>query len=205
MIDCSEIRPLLSAFGDGELEPPELLKVARHLAGCPDCESEAADFGALGAGLREAHEAILNAIPMASFSEAVQARIVDLTPSPLVRVKRWFASLDDRVSLAFTLTSAALATAAITAFLLTPHVRALISGNRSQLASNSVHQVALAHGARAAHESGLPDLVPPMERALAEDSRAIISHLESENPAVAVWSEPHTDTTVIWLPDQAGR
>ncbi|SRR5579875_10092 len=205
MIDCSEIRPLLSAFGDGELEPPELLKVARHLAGCPDCEREAADFSALGEGLREAHEAILSAIPMAGFSEAVQARIVDLKPSPLVRVKRWFASLDDRISPAFTFASAALAISAITAVLLTPYVRTLMSGNRPQLASNSIHQSASAPGARTPHESGMPDLVRPMERVLAEDSRAIISHLESENPAVAVWSEPHTDTTVIWLPDQAGR
>jgi len=34
------------------------------------------------------------------------------------------------------------------------------------------------------------------------DSHAVISRLESRSPSVAVWSEPHHDTTVIWLPDQ---
>jgi hypothetical protein len=37
---------------------------------------------------------------------------------------------------------------------------------------------------------------------MAEDSQAIISRLEAEMPSVAVWSEPQSDTTVIWLPDQ---
>jgi anti-sigma factor RsiW len=36
----------------------------------------------------------------------------------------------------------------------------------------------------------------------ASDSHAVISRLESDIPSVAVWSEPRTDTTVIWLPDQ---
>ncbi|HVC44986.1 MAG TPA: zf-HC2 domain-containing protein [Candidatus Binataceae bacterium] len=30
----------------------------------------------------------------------------------------------------------------------------------------------------------------------------VISRLEASSPSVAVWSEPQTDTTVIWVPDQ---
>jgi hypothetical protein len=37
---------------------------------------------------------------------------------------------------------------------------------------------------------------------LASSSHAVISRLESQDPNVAVWSEPQNDTTVIWLPDQ---
>ncbi len=195
MIDCSEIRPLLSAFGDGELEPPELLKVARHLAGCPDCEREAADFSALGAGLRDSYEAALNAIPLDGFAEAVQARIVQLRPSFVARFQRWLASLDDQFSPALSFASAAVAVAVLTAIVLTPYVRDYMSGRNPQIAANAYH-----HLNAITQEPRLP------EKMLAEDSRAVISKLESENPAVAVWSEPHTDTTVIWLPDQqAGR
>jgi hypothetical protein len=35
------------------------------------------------------------------------------------------------------------------------------------------------------------------------NSGAIISRLEADSPSVAVWSEPQTDTTVIWVPDQS--
>lgn len=34
------------------------------------------------------------------------------------------------------------------------------------------------------------------------NSGAIISRLEADSPSVAVWSEPQSDTTVIWVPDQ---
>jgi hypothetical protein len=43
---------------------------------------------------------------------------------------------------------------------------------------------------------------PQAEETMAPDSQAIISRLEADSPSVAVWSEPQTDTTVIWVPDQ---
>ena len=43
---------------------------------------------------------------------------------------------------------------------------------------------------------------PQAEETVAPDSQAIISRLEADSPSVAVWSEPQTDTTVIWVPDQ---
>jgi anti-sigma factor RsiW len=199
MVDCSEIRPLLSAFSDGELEPAELLKVARHLAGCPQCESEAADLGALGAHLRESFESAVSVIPMAGFVEAVQARIAGLKPSPWRRLRRWFESLDQAISPTISVASAALAAAALTAILLTPYARQYTTSSPpQQLASNSIERPAPV----AKTPSRPAEMVTEAEKTLVEDSRAIISRLESENPAVAVWSEPRTDTTVIWLPDQ---
>ncbi len=199
MVDCSEIRPLLSAFGDGELEPAELLKVARHLAGCPDCEREASDFTALGAGLRDSFEAAVSAVPLTGFAETVQARIANLQPSLWTRLRRRFESLDQRLSPTISVASAALAVAALTAVLLTPYARQYTtSSNPQQLAANTQ-----AHRVPAAAAASRPaEMVTEAEKTLVEDSRAVISRLESENPSVAVWNEPRTDTTVIWLPDQ---
>jgi anti-sigma factor RsiW len=201
MIDCSEIRPLLSAFGDGELEPPELLKVARHIAECADCELESADFSAVGLHLRDALESAVSSIPLAGFTEAVEARIRQLRPSLRSRFGRWIESFDERVGASLSLASAALAIAALTAIILTPYVREYSSGREVQVAArDSMRSPA------AAVQSPLKEAISPVEQTLAEDSRAIISRLESKNPAVAVWSEPRTDTTVIWLPEQhSGR
>ncbi len=201
MVDCSEIRPLLSAFGDGELEPPELLKVARHLAGCSDCERESADFSAVGIHLRDTLESAVSSIPLAGLTEAVQARISQLRPSLWSRFERWLEAVDERVSATLSLASAAIAIAALTAIILTPYAREYTAGHDVQVAAS-----APVRPAAAAAQTRMAEAIAPAERALVEDSRAIISRLESENPAVAVWSEPRTDTTVIWLSEQhSGR
>jgi anti-sigma factor RsiW len=193
MPDCSEIRPLLSAFGDGELEPPELLSVARHLAECTDCERETADFSSLGTQLRDTLESTVGSIPLAGFTEAVQARISHLRPSLWSRFRHWLESLDERLNPGLSLASAAIAMAALTAIILTPYVRQYATRHSVQVASSTPAHQTLAQAQTA---------VDPTENALAEDSHAIISRLESANPAVAVWSEPRSDTTVIWVPDQ---
>jgi anti-sigma factor RsiW len=199
MSDCSEIRPLLSAFEDGELEPSELLSVARHIAECHDCEREAADFSTVGIQLREALESTVSSLPLAGLAEAVQSRISHIRPSLWSRFGRWFESVDDRVSPGLSLASAAVAIAALTAIILTPYARQYTVAHGTQVAAAHI----VAPAARA--ESQLAEGAPA-EKTLVEDSRAIISRLESENPSVAVWSEPRTDTTVIWLPEQrSGR
>ncbi|HUY20682.1 MAG TPA: zf-HC2 domain-containing protein [Candidatus Binataceae bacterium] len=200
MPDCSEIRPLLSAFGDGELEPPELLSVARHLAECTDCERETADFSSLGTQLRDTLESTVDLIPLAGFTAAVQARISHLRPSLWSRFGNWLESLDERLNPGLSLASAAIAMAALTAIILTPYVRQYATRHSVQVAASAPAHRTLAQAAVA------PVAVAPVEDALAEDSHAIISRLESANPAVAVWSEPRSDTTVIWVPDQqSGR
>ena len=133
MIDCSEIRPLLSAFGDGELEPPDLLRVARHIAGCPDCEQEAADFSSVGLHLRDAMESAVSSIPLEGFGSAVQARITQLRPSLRSRFGRWLESIDERVSASLSIASAAMAIAALTAIILTPYAREYTTGHSAQV------------------------------------------------------------------------
>ena len=44
MARCEEMTLLLGPFEDGELEPHEMQEVARHLAGCPACETELAGY-----------------------------------------------------------------------------------------------------------------------------------------------------------------
>jgi len=48
-MDCSEIRELLSAYHDGELDDQARNRVSVHLAECPDCASQLATFEKLSA------------------------------------------------------------------------------------------------------------------------------------------------------------
>lgn len=195
MADCSEIRPLLSAFGDGELAPAELLTVARHLAGCATCEQEVTDFAALGNHLRTTIEASVSTLALDNFTASVQARIHQLRPSVWSRFGSWLQSVDERMSSTFSLASAVVAMAALTALILTPYAREYTVGRTATVvASAHVSPVLPAAPAQLASASE--------ENPVIADSKAIISRLESQNPSVAVWSEPRTDTTVIWLPDQ---
>ncbi|HUP27833.1 MAG TPA: zf-HC2 domain-containing protein, partial [Chloroflexia bacterium] len=51
-MNCTEIRPLLSAYIDGEAAPEERGKVERHLAGCEDCRQAMAEYRAIGGSVR---------------------------------------------------------------------------------------------------------------------------------------------------------
>lgn len=51
-MNCDEIRPLLSAYIDGEASPEETARVQRHLATCDDCRQVLAEYRAIGGGLR---------------------------------------------------------------------------------------------------------------------------------------------------------
>src|SRR6478672_4885580 len=51
-MNCEEIRPLLSAYYDGEATPDERSRVERHLTGCEDCRHVLAEYRAIGGGMR---------------------------------------------------------------------------------------------------------------------------------------------------------
>lgn len=53
MTDCAEIRPKVSAYHDGELEPAQRELVAAHLANCPECSAYLRDLGQIGRLLRQ--------------------------------------------------------------------------------------------------------------------------------------------------------
>jgi hypothetical protein len=52
-MDCSEIRPLISYYFDGEATPEERETVERHLAGCEDCRRMLAEYRTIGADIRD--------------------------------------------------------------------------------------------------------------------------------------------------------
>ncbi|HUY26270.1 MAG TPA: zf-HC2 domain-containing protein [Candidatus Binataceae bacterium] len=189
MATCNEIGLMLGAFEDQALEPHEYQEVARHLAGCDNCTAELADYATLGRELRTLFEAPA----LRGFAPSVMRRIESL-PVPLgVRISRWFSRIGEELSGSLALSGAAAAAAVITAFLVTPFAQTALHHPGREVARLE----------REAAEAPAAVAEAPVNFAEAgSDSHAVISRLESEIPSVAVWSEPQTDTTVIWLPDQ---
>jgi anti-sigma factor RsiW len=182
---CSDISPMLGGFEDGELETREMHEVARHLAQCKACEAELADNAAVGRYLR----AVAEEPALDGFAEAVQARLATLTPPIHVRVRHYLQAAREQISAGFALSAAALATAALTAVILTPYVSQIFSPQKPSVQSASVPPSVQAPGSAEFAQATV-------------DSPTVISSLESHVATVALWNEPETQTTVIWVPDQ---
>jgi anti-sigma factor RsiW len=218
MARCEDMKFLLGPFEDGELEPHEMQEVARHLVGCADCDGELADYRTLAVSLRSTI-----AIPdLTGFRASVMARVDEL-PIPLrLRLRRYMTSFTDGIGATLATGFATAAVAVATAVVLTPYLK------QSQFMPLFGHPVQVAHAAPGKHASApisniarnkLPSVIPPdVARDLSngttgeggdiapvmqtQDPSAIIDRLEANNPSVAVWSEPQSNTTVIWVPDQ---
>jgi anti-sigma factor RsiW len=203
---CDQMRLLLGPFEDGELEPHEMQDVAFHVVSCPECKAILEEYRALGVALRDAA-----AIPaLDGFAEAVQARIGRLRLPIRVRLGRYFDSLNQHLAAAIAIGAAAAASAVLTVALVNPVARRIVNGaaptpqTLSAAQPPSVPAVKLAGTANpAANTKAMVDqqvdVNPPID---AGNPRAVISSLEADSPSVAVWNEPRTDTTVIWVPDQ---
>lgn len=202
MAGCNEISLMLGPFEDGELEPHEMQEVARHLAVCRVCEERLDDYNVIGRELR----GLTPAVSLEGFAEAVDARIRKVKRRSLRQVTQPLGKSKERwvsgVALGFFSAIAAI----LTIILITPYARQYL-----------VHDVS---------GSKTVKIVTPRERVSSQmakvmtrprvqrqqfgttvwgpdgDSYAVISHLETGIPSVAVWSEPQNDTTVIWLPEQ---
>jgi anti-sigma factor RsiW len=225
---------LLGPFEDGELEAHEMQEVARHLAGCPACETELAGYRSLAVALRGTSP-ITN---LAGFSNAVVSRIDELPVPFSRRLRRYMTSFSGGIGATFATGFATAAVAVITAVVLTPYFKqgeffnfrkvvqvaqtaplAPVSTPRN-FAKNDVAPVIPApagpvaprdaNGATspAASQSPAPndlanaggDLQPA---STSDDAKTVIDRLEAASPSVAVWNEPKSDTTVIWVPDQS--
>lgn len=216
MARCEDMKLLLGPFEDGELEPNEMQEVARHLAGCADCESELADYGSLAVSLRGAA-----AIPdLTGFATAVLRRIDDL-PIPIgARIRRYLTSYVDGIGATIATGFAAAAVAVVTAVVLTPYAKQarfdFSKGHQQTIAST----IPAAHAAVPTQVANGSDSIPGdvangisdpdalgdnggTVRPVEANSGTIIDRLEADSPSVAVWSEPQSDTTVIWMPDQS--
>ena len=64
---CGEIETLLDAFFDGELSGEEMRSVARHLAGCPTCETASVRIERVQGAVRSAVLAQVPAIDAKAF------------------------------------------------------------------------------------------------------------------------------------------
>jgi anti-sigma factor RsiW len=184
MAECSEISLMLGAFEDGELEPHELQAVARHLATCAACERELSTYALIGRELR----ALKPEPGLAGFSGAVTARIAQLRMPLAVRAGQWIGRAAEQLRAAMPTAALTAAVAVLTAVIVTPYASELLDRMlpRTEVARNGGAQVGE---------------LQQTARASTGDSLAEISRLEAKSPSVAVWSEPRTATTVIWLPD----
>lgn len=206
MLACDQMRLLLGPFEDGELEPHEMQDVAFHVVSCNECKATLEEYRALGVALRDA--AVIPALD--GFSEAVQARIVRLRVPIRVRLGRYFDSLNERLAAAVAIGAAAAVSAVLTVVLVSPIARRIVNGappTPQTLAEGqpvSAPTVNLADAANLTANAkamvSQPGNVNPTTAA--SNERAVISSLEADSPSVAVWNEPRTDTTVIWVPDQ---
>lgn len=206
MSACDQIKLLLGPFEDGELEPHEMQDVAFHLVSCSECKAILEEYRALGIALRDA--AVIPALD--GFSEAVEARISRLRIPIRVRLGRYLDSLNERFATAIAIGSAAAVSAVLTVVLVSPIAQRIVNGPAptpqalSAAQPASLPTVKLADAANpAADATAIVNQVQDANQTMNPgNARAVISSLEADSPSVAVWNEPRTDTTVIWVPDQ---
>lgn len=189
MTDCREIAPLLGSFEDSELEPHEMQEVARHLASCKGCEGVLGDYTTIARQLR----AVVLEPSLDNFAKAVQRRL-DQVPVPLrVRLENHLGWLTERWTAGLALTSAALALGAWVLLFAPSAQRYLERGQNTGVAATTQSPT---------QDSPRDEAEIAPGTAPAEDGpQTVISRLEARTPDVAVWSEPETKTTVIWIPD----
>ena len=200
MAECTQIGPMLGAFEDSELEPNEMQEVAFHLARCDSCAGILSDYSTVGRELRS----LVTAPVAPGFASAVIARI-DRLPQPWSRrVERFFGRGADLIGSGFAWSGAIAAVAILTAIILSPYAQQFANGKLPVAPSATTQIAQTTTTVPAEREPAIvgADREPAMTDMADNDSHADISRLESGNGAVAVWSEPRKDTTVIWLPDQ---
>jgi anti-sigma factor RsiW len=213
---CSEIEPLLGAFEDGELEPHEMHEVARHLSRCDECEAALRDFAGIGRRLRDA--ALEPALE--GFAASVMEKIGEIRQPLRARIRNSLDGFNQRWIAGLTLTSATLALGAWAAILIMPNATQILT-HRDTPAQTSIARRAVGTGNLAGNiANNVIDTSSQTENsgdqtaeaespqgseteAGADQGPTVISRLEAEAPSVAVWNEPETRTTVIWMPDDA--
>ena len=200
MATCDEMRLLIGPFDDGELEPHEMEEVAFHVVACVGCKAALDDYRELGVALRRT--VIEPALD--GFAAQVTHRI-DHSWIPLhVRFGR-IRDRFSRVGAIFEIAIVAAATAMITIVIAAPYAHILTAHAPAASPPEAV--------ARKAPEPGpvvpvmdskntKPSIDVPEDVAMAE-AQDLVSELGGgESPSVAVWNEPRTGTTVVWVPDQ---
>ncbi|HLW69456.1 MAG TPA: zf-HC2 domain-containing protein [Candidatus Binataceae bacterium] len=227
MAACGEIELLLGAFEDGELRPREMEAVAFHVVGCDACRAALESYRSLGAALRE----VSTAPRLDGFTQAVMARIARERPPLGSRIREFWESLGSFGSV-IQIAGVATASAVVTFVLLAPRLSESFhpvataplaiaqrtqtlqtQPKRNQIALNQTPQGPIAQTSGPSPASPLmtasaattdPSGVWDQASAIAaRDSEELVSELGAGNgPSVAVWDEPRSGTTVVWVPDQ---
>jgi len=143
---CDEMRLLLQADLDGELDAAAAAAISAHLAACPDCAPQQRAMAALSAQLRS--ELPYHAAPPA-LRQAIAARLAG-APVAARRLQRrlpiwlgWGASFGAGAALAACLALLLLAPAApdLPGDVVASHIRALQPGHLADVASTDQHTV----------------------------------------------------------------
>ncbi|HZP46114.1 MAG TPA: zf-HC2 domain-containing protein [Candidatus Binataceae bacterium] len=214
MVSCSEIQLLLGPFDDGELEPHEMQDVALHIVTCRDCNAALEDYRALGVALRNTVRP-----PAVDLTPAVLARL-EAMPRPWRHRVRAFIESFGRIGTAIEVVSLAAVTAVLTVVIANPAVQKLVKGpthDSPPLLTSSlprpVAPIAFARTSSPARRMtpAVASSTPVNQFAATEppevQSASAMQDLAAElgagdSQSVAVWNEPNTHTTVVWVPDQ---
>lgn len=95
-MQCDEVRPLLDAYVDGEIDAADGALLRQHIDGCAECGPEMAELERLRDGIRsaapvfEAPEALRSAVRAALRREAATAPAGRSVPAPM-RAPGWLA------------------------------------------------------------------------------------------------------------------
>ena len=209
MARCEDIELLLGPFEDGELEPHEMQEVARHTAVCTACDGILAGYRSMAVALRGAQP-----IPaLDGFTASVMAQIKRMHLPPPMPRRHWYDAVSDWFANAIMMGGAVAAVAIVTAVLLTPEVNHFfgrsphVNAHTGDLAmvtpvAPQVQKVAPPADAAGGGSEDNGDGVAKADSGTSDDSGTVISSLKSDNPSVAVWTEPEAKTTVVWVPDQ---
>jgi anti-sigma factor RsiW len=192
---CDDIAPLLGALHDGELSGPEADRVTQHLDGCETCKETLLDYLLLGHHLRTATAMT----SLDGFTETVMRGIAGARRPFRGRLLNRLEDLRERWVAAVSLAGATVALATLALVLAEPHTWDRISARFHGAPATSESAQNSSTGTFA---SSFP-AARPAQSNNDTNSEAFISRLEAKPPSVALWSEPDTKTTVIWLGDDA--
>jgi hypothetical protein len=228
MAACVETEPLLGPFEDGELRPREMEDVAFHVVGCEACRAALEGYRSLGIALRS----VSSPPRLDGLTRAVMARIASERSPLISRLREFWETLGgfgSVIQVAGFATASAVLTfvllgprvshsfhppASFSLAIAKQNPTSQAQANREQIALKLPTEEPVAQrqaGSSTATEASVASVMAPDPSGAADeaaaiaarDSEELVSELGAGNgPSVAVWDEPRSGTTVVWVPDQ---
>lgn len=226
---CDEIKLLLGPFDDGELEPHEMEDVALHVVGCDSCNSALDDLRQLGVALRDA--TVMPSLTGFAADVQTRIAKMRTPFGVRMRgyLSEFNQRLAAGIAIGAATAASAVVTLVVVSHFI-PDLRHLPIASSNPISSSNpvapsslsqpedlarstqseqpqqvaraVSMPSAATPASAVNSEDLTGGIDGGRTAARNDVRTVIKRLEADSPDVAVWDEPHDDTTVIWVPDQ---